>query len=276
MINFEQWVCESFTDNTEKVNQIARRIKANVIAMVNKVIDSNSADFKTFQKLAITRSGGVGFNDRSIYGWLTQRMSGYEKDTPESTKQINNMMSQMIEPSVNGAEYIRGSGWHHWVINGDISRGSKGTDKTYISVHYKSLIPNAQAVMTAVLKNLVSNGYRGQIKISGDAEDWLQRMDNFVLHSGSPEWAQFGANIVKKVLDHYNVKIGGSATTGNMEQGLDPKNTGTSFNGYISEIAADNIDSILKQTRDFDHFVKNIKIHFGENGPFVKGVLKIL
>jgi hypothetical protein len=211
MINFEQWVCESFTDNTEKVNQIARRVKANVIAMVNKVIDSNSADFKTFQKLAPggARYEGMsgGMHRMSIYGWLTQRMSGYEEDTPENTRQINNMMSQMIAPSVNGAEYDQGLGWHHWKINGDIPRGSKGTDKTYISVHYKSLIPNAQAVMTAILKNLVSNGYKGQIKISGDAKSWLQRMDNIVLHSGSSEWAQFGASIVKKVLDHYNVKI---------------------------------------------------------------------
>lgn len=271
MITFAQWICESFTDNTEKLNQIARRIKANVLAKVNKSIDAKE-DFKEFQKFAM----GHGMHSMSIYGWLTQRMSGYEEVSSENTKQIENMMNQMISTSVDGAEYVRGQGWHHWAINGDMPRGSKGTDKTYISVHYKTLIPNAQAIMTSVLKNLVSNGYRGQIKISGTPESWLQRMDNIVLHSGSTEWAQFGANIVKKVLDHYNVKIGGTATTGSMEQGLDPKNTGKSFNGYISEVASNNISSILKQTKDFDHFAKNIKNHFSENGPFVQGVLKVL
>ena len=272
MITFEQWICESFTDNTEKLNQIARRIKANVLATVYKYIDAKK-DFKRFQILA----SGEEFNSMAhIYDWLTRRMSGYEEATSENTEQIKNMISQMISVSVNGAEYVKGSGWHHWVINGDMPRGPKGTNKTYISVHYKTLIPNARDIITAILKNLVSNGYRGEIKIEGKPEGWLKEMDNIVLHSGSAEWAQFGANIVKKVLNHYNVKTGGLATSGNMEQGLDPKNAGMSFNQYTAEAASDNINSILKQTRDFDHFAKNIKNHFSENGPFVQGMLKIL
>lgn len=271
MRNFKLWINESFTDNSEKLNQIARRIWANVAAQTNQ--DSKKEDFKAFQMWAI----GRGLNQSAVYGWLTQRMSGYEEESPDNNQQISDMTNQMANaPAPPETQYTKGAGWHHWIINGDMGRGTKGTDKTYISVHYKTLIPNAQAVMSAILKNLASNGYKGQIKIAASPEGWLKRMDNIVLHSGSPEWAKFGANITKTVLEKFQVKLGGAATTGDMEQGLDPKGTGTSFNGFVSEQAATDIAHILKSTNDFQHFIRNIQNHFQPNGPFVQKLQKIL
>lgn len=271
MRNFKLWINESFTDNSEKLNQIAKRIWANVTAQTNQA--SKKEDFKNFQMWAI----GRGMHQAAVYDWLTQRMSGKEELTPENTQQITDMVNQMANaPMPSEAEYTKGAGWHHWIINKDMARSTKGTDKTYISVHYKTLLPNAQAVMAAILKNLVHNGYKGQIKIAASPEGWLKRMDNIVLHSGSPEWAQFGANITKTVLEKFQVKLGGAATTGDMEQGLDPKGTGTSFNGFVSEQAANDISQILKATTDYQHFIRNIQNHFQPNGPFVQKLQKIL
>lgn len=272
MRNFKLWFNESFTDNTEKLNQIAKRIWANVTAQINQA--SKKEDFQTFQKWAI----GRGLHQTAVYGWLTQRVSGKENATPENNQQITDMANQMANaPSPPEAQYTKGEGWHHWIINGDMARGTKGTDKIYISVHYKTLLPQAQTVMAAILKNLVSNGYKGQIKIAASGKNgWLDRMDNIVLHSGSPEWAQFGANITKAVLTKFGVKLGGAATTGDMEQGLDPKGTGTSFNGFVSEQAANDISQILKNTTDYQHFNRNIQNHFSPNGPFVQKLQKVL
>lgn len=264
-LNFKLWINESFTDNSEKLNQIARRIWANVTVQSHQASEKRE-DFKDFQTWSI----GRGMHQAAVYGWLTQRMSGREDETPQNSQEINNMTQEMSSASVKNAVYIKGDGWHHWVINGDIPRSEKGTDKTYISVHYKTLLPNAQTVMTSILTNLVSNQYKGQIKIAATPEGWLKRMDNIVLHSGSQEWAQFGANITKKVLEQYGVKLGGLATTGDMEQGLDPKGTGTSFNVFVSQQAANAISEILNKTTDYAHFDKNIKNYFSPNGPFVQ------
>jgi hypothetical protein len=272
MMNFKQWLNESFTDKNEKVNQIAKRIWANVAATVNR--EKSKTQFNKFQILA----SGLGFSSSHVYGWLTQRLSGREEITPENQREAEQMAQQMASaPAPPEAQYTKGSGWHHWIINGDMGRAAAGTSKTYIPIHYKSLLPNAQAVMSAILKNLVHNGYKGQIKIAASGKDgWLDRMDNIVLHSGTPEWAQFGANITKQVLDKFGVKIGGAATTGEMEQGLDPKGTGESFNGYVSKEAATTIEQILQATKDYDHFMRNIQNHFAQNGPFVQQILKIL
>lgn len=272
MTNFKQWINESFTDHDEKINQIAKRIWANVAATVNKQKDKEP--FPEFQMWAM----GRGFHKMAVYGWLTQRISGREELNPQNAQEIQAMTQAMASaPAPPEAQYQKGAGWHHWIINGDMGRSAQGTAKTYIPVHYKSLLPQAQTVMSAILKNLVHNKYQGQIKIAAGARDgWLDRMDNIVLHSGTPEWAQFGAKITKQVLEKFGVKIGGAATTGEMEQGLDPKGTGESFNGFASDKAAKAISQILKSTKDYDHFMRNIQNYFAPNGPFTQEIKAIL
>jgi hypothetical protein len=255
----------SFTSTDEKLNQIARRIWANATAQANQSIKKRE-DFKNFQVYK-------RMSDMAVYDWLTQRMSGREEATAENNKEATNMALTMANaPAPPGAQYSKGLGWHHWIVNGDdLPRGDQGTNKTYISVHYKTLLPQAQNVMSAILRNLVANDYKGQIKINASGRDgWLDRSDNIVLHSSSKEWAQFGANIVVQVLNRFGVKIGGNATSGNVEQGLDPKGTGESFNSFVSKLASRDLIAILNNTNSHDQFMRNVQNHFKENGPFVQ------
>jgi hypothetical protein len=210
-----------------------------------------------------------GLNTAQIYDHLAARISGKEDLNQNNQQILTEMIQKMVSVNVPNAKYTKGAGWHHWIINGDMPRGANGTNKTYIGVQYHTLAQQVDTVWQKVLENLVSNQYKGQIKIAADPQYWLSRMDNIVLHSGSQEWAQFGANIVKKVFDHFNVKTGGLATTGAMEQGLDIKGTNTSFNHYAAQVAERDIHHFLKGTRDYAHFARNVQNHFSPNGGFV-------
>lgn len=273
MLTFVEWMNESFTEHDEKLNQIARRIWSNIYAIVEK--KKKTETFEEFKKWA----AGQDFSQPKIYGWLTQRISGFEERNPENTKKLNDMIQTMasvalppeVEYSDNG-----GDGWHHWIIKGDAPRGEKGTDKVYISVDWQSLLPNAKAVMSTILKNLVHNNFYGQIKIHKYPDGWLKRMDNIVMHSSSPEYAEFGGRIVKQILDNFKVKISGGATSGYIEKGLDPKAAGTSFNDYAAEVAFNGIVQILKQTTDYDHFMRNIQNYFAPNGGFTQSLKSVL
>ncbi|NBP03563.1 MAG: hypothetical protein EBU90_26410 [Proteobacteria bacterium] len=278
MPTFKQYINEqSFTDNNEKINQVARRIWANVTSIANQYRQQQK-DFTFFKNRAMGGSAGIsGMHNMAIYGWLTQRMSGFEQPNQDNTRAIQQMTQQMANaPAPPQAQYEKGQGWHHWIINGDMGRSQLGTHKVFIPVHYKTLLPQAENVMSSILRNLVSNGYKGQIKIAASARDgWLDRMDNIVLHSGTTEWAQFGAKVVKATLDKFGVKTGGLATSGEMEQGLDPKGSGQSFNQFVASKASKVIYQILNSSNDYDQFLNGIKNYFSANGAFTQETIKM-
>jgi hypothetical protein len=196
------------------------------------------------------------------------------KEDANKFKELTNFIEQLKQGAIKaGAQYVKGTGWHHFIINGDMPRGPKGTAKAYIPLHYEK-ISNAEQIMSAIVAKLISNGYKGQLKIGSDPQMYQTRYDNIVLHSGDQQMVNHGAQIAMSVIP--KEAIGGAGTTGYGEFGLDIKGSDTSFNDFAAQKAYEVIAYLLKSTNDYDQFQRNVQNAFGPMGHFVNYMLKLV
>lgn len=273
--SFRVWL-ESSDPIKSKVVAQARNIMATALAVANQAARQGK-DWAWFETYGI----GAGLHQAAIYHRLTARTTGYDPskgkigdaDNPAVIAQIDQALTAAVtgSQSIQGVVYQKGAGWHHWIVNGDRNRTARdASTKHYLSIDYSSFAANGGAAMPAVLRNLVANGYRGQIKIIADGRSFVSRNDNICLHS-DPANLAIGSKVVLAVLSRDGVRSGGSASTHDVTSGRDFG--GSSFNDSLATIAHESIVKIVRSCTDYGHFERNIKHHFAENGQFVKTVM---
>ena len=281
MNSFIDWLktneATAVVSTEEKINHIAKRISSYAMAMSYQA-EQKGRTYDEFKSMP----GNFSLHQPALYNYIVTRYSGREQkgdlyqgksNVDALQNMINNMLNIQLPPNV---EYVKGAGWAHYIVNGDSARRKEGTDKSYVGVQWRTLEPKAAEVWTSILNSLQKNNFKGQIKFLSAPMEWANRFDNFVIHSGSPEWAQFGAKIVKAVLEKFGVKTGGMGTTGDVETGLDVAGTGTSFNDYASEQGMNYIRDAYKTSNSYDEFRQKIKNAFSPTGPFVSKMMSIL
>jgi len=128
-LEFKLWM-EQLTQDSEKLDHLARRIQSFTLTAANQAKSAGKA-FKEFQ----TFNANYGLHQPGIYNYLTTRYSGRQESDPETLKKLSQMLQQVATINEPQAVYTKGAGWHHWIINGDMQRGEKGTNKTYVPVH---------------------------------------------------------------------------------------------------------------------------------------------
>lgn len=266
-------------DIREKTVAQARRIMALAVATANTERRAGKS-WKDFQMTAI----GHGLHAAAIYHHITSRTTGYDiaknkvgdLDDQNIVSQLQGSIDKTVSAcqAIAGADYQKGSGWHHWVVNGDRDRSvAGGTPKQYIPLDYRSFIAAGPGAIAAALRNLAHNQYRGQFKLIADAKGFISREDNICIHSDVRN-AKMGTQIVLAVLKRDGVRVGGGHSNELATSGLDFG--GSSFNDSISQMAQTFLVKLLNGCNDYDHFIRNVTNAFSQNGSFLQWVIPAL
>lgn len=275
-MSFRVWLESQMTPGlAEKIGHQARRILSLAVAQANRSKAGGKpwADFQAYGM-------GMGMHQAAIYHHLTARTSGYDAakghigdlDDAALVSELDQAINQAVAASqaVPGASYVKGSGWHHWIINGDRDKSpGVNSNKNYISLDYKSFAKNGAAAVPAILRNLVHNRYRGQFKIIASGKLFMERDDNICIHSDAPN-LKIASPVVRAILAREGVKTGGSSNAAEVTDGVDFG--GSSFNDSIAAIAEKFLSKIISACRDYDHFVRNVQATFGPGGQFTQAV----
>jgi len=227
-----------------------------------------------------------------LYNHLVSRSSGYVPNDVFIRDYMNGPKRPIFDKlrreltviedtknNIPGADYKSGTGWNHFIINGDC--GKHGV-KSYIPLDYTTFDGNAFLI---AVNALAKSGFKGQIKtyqpelVSG----FFQRADNIVIHGENLDQIISATNLVLSVLESRGVRIGGSLRQTKFAVAKDiqlpelshlgqrPKST--SFHEGVADLANElllrTIATNPGKIKSYDDLRRVQTYIFSENGPLV-------